>query len=126
MGTTTNALAGIGMPAQRRPPGDGHRHRSAGPGIVYQYVWPGFSGSSTNFFQVSVNGGPFIAPDQRPGPGDQRSPVAAQLHAGNIPLYPGNVVPGNFTVNPLNGNQVIISSNAGRIFETLDRARPGR
>ena len=31
-----------------------------------------------------------------------------------IPLYPGNVVPGNFTVNPLDGNQVLMSSNAGQ------------
>ena len=27
------------------------------------------------------------------------------------------MVPGNFTVNPLDGNEVLMSSNAGRIFE---------
>src|SRR5262249_31043605 len=37
-----------------------------------------------------------------------------------IPTYPTGVVPGNFAVNPLDGQEVIISSNAGRIFSTTD------
>ena len=42
----------------------------------------------------------------------------------DVPIYPGNVVAlGNFTVNPLNGNQVIISSNAGRIFATTNQGQ---
>ena len=83
-----------------------------GQGIVYQYVWPGFSGSSTNFFQVSVDGGPFIPETNGliQAVNDPQWPIA-------IPLYPGNVVPGNFTVNPVDGNEVLMSSNAGRIFE---------
>ena len=32
------------------------------------------------------------------------------------PIYANGLAFGNFTVNPINGNQVIISSNAGRIF----------
>ena len=113
MGTTVeHCCPALAVPARRRPSGDGIATDQQGQGIVYQYVWPGYSGSSTNFFQVSVNGGPFIPETNGliQAPNDPQWPIA-------IPLYPGNVVPGNFTVNPLDGNQVIMSSNAGRIFE---------
>lgn len=88
-----------------------------GRGIVYQYSSPGSaSGRGTEFFQISVNGGTFVSRtnglNQAP-----RDPQWPEVY----PTYPGGVVPGNFTVNPLNGDQVIISSNDGRIFGTTNQ-----
>ena len=112
VGTTSNTSPATSIPLEGDHQGTGIATDQQGQGIVYQYVWPGFSGSSTNFFQVSVNGGPFIPETNGliQAVNDPQWPIA-------IPLYPGNVVPGNFTVNPLDGNEVIMSSNAGRIFE---------
>ena len=107
-----------------RPPGDRRRHRSARSGdrlsvrLAQLHRLPDdFSsntGSSTDFFQVSVNGGPFVPETNGliQATNDPQWPEGS-----NVPLYPGNVVVGNFTVNPLDGSQVIMSSNAGRIFE---------
>ena len=39
------------------------------------------------------------------------------------PTTPIGIVPGNFAVNPIDGNQVIISSNAGRIFSTINQGK---
>lgn len=86
-------------------------------GIVYQYLFPGLGGTYTNFFQVSVNGGPFIS--RTTGliqSGAQRDP---QWTDGA--QYSNGLTQGNFAVNPLNGDQVIISSNAGRIFSTINQ-----
>jgi subtilisin-like proprotein convertase family protein len=112
VGTTSNTLPVALVPLAGDHQGTGIATDQQGQGTVYQYVWPGYSGSSTNFFQVSVNGGPFIVETNGliQAPQDPQWPV-------NIPLYPGNVVPGNFAVNPVDGNEVIMSSNAGRIFE---------
>ena len=112
VGTTSNTLPFTLIPLDGDHDGTGIATDQQGQGIVYQYVWPGFSGSSTNFFQVSVDGSPFIPETNGliQAVDDPQWPTA-------IPLYPGNVVPGNFTVNPLDGNEVIMSSNAGRIFE---------
>jgi subtilisin-like proprotein convertase family protein len=112
VGTTSNTLPVSLLPLAGDHQGTGIATDQQGQGLVYQYVWPGYSGSSTNFFQVSVNGGPFIVETNGliQAPNDPQWPIA-------IPLYPGNVVPGKFTVNPVDGNEVVMSSNAGRIFE---------
>jgi subtilisin-like proprotein convertase family protein len=112
VGTTSNTLPGSLVPLDGDHQGTQIATDQQGQGIVYQYVWPGYSGASTNFFQVSVNGGPFIPETNGliQAINDPQWPIA-------IPLYPGNVVPGNFTVNPIDGNEVLMSSNVGRIFE---------
>jgi subtilisin-like proprotein convertase family protein len=91
-----------------------------GDTVVYRYLYPGLGGSFTNFFQVSINGGAFIS----------RTTGLVQSTAGIDPqwpresaAYPGGIVQGNFAVNPIDGNQVIISSNAGRIFSTVDQGK---
>lgn len=89
-----------------------------GRGIVYQYLYPGLGGNFTDFFQVSINGGAFISRTtgliQASGVSDPQWPTGS--------VYYGNgIMQGNFTVNPINGDQVLISSSAGRIFSTIDQ-----
>jgi subtilisin-like proprotein convertase family protein len=89
-----------------------------GRGIVYQYLYPGQGGAFTDFFQVSTNGGAFISRTtgliQTNGVSDPQWPTGSAY-------YGNDLMQGNFTVNPLNGDQVIISSNAGRVFSTIDQ-----
>ncbi len=88
------------------------------PTITYQYVFPALGGQFSDFFQVSINGGPFF------------SRTTGLVQVANdpqwptqIPTYPTGVVPGNFAVNPIDGDEVIISSNAGRIFSTINQGK---
>src|SRR5262249_45312566 len=62
VGPIVNLSNGTGAPLEGEFQGEGTGIGTdqQGQGIVYRYIWPGFSGSSTNFFQVSVNGGSFI------------------------------------------------------------------
>src|SRR5262249_49281235 len=79
-----------------------------GRGIVYQYVYPGLGGAFTDFFQVSVGGAPFISRTtgliQNNGVSDPQWPTGSAAYANGL-------VQGNFTVNPIAGDQVIMSSN---------------
>ena len=82
--------------------GNGHR---------LPVLWPCCGGGRRpNFFQV--NG---VGPDhgliQRRASTGQRSPT----RSGRSPAA------SNFAVNPLNGDQIIMSSQAGRIFRTEDQ-----
>ena len=80
-----------------------------GNGTVYQYFWPCCGGGDTDFFQVNGVGRTFgllQASGGLPTPDPQ------------WPFTGG----ANFAVNPLNGNQIMISSAAGRIFSTETRA----
>ncbi|WP_422931842.1 Ig-like domain-containing protein [Singulisphaera sp. PoT] len=86
--------------------------------VTYQYVMPGLGGLFSDFFQVSVNGNAFVGR------------TTGLVQVANDPQWPlasasytNGVVQGNFAVNPLDGNQVIISSNAGRIFSTTNQGR---
>ena len=86
-----------------------------GNNIVYQYAAPGSDGFFTDFFLVSTDGGPFVGR------------TSGLVQTANDPQWPtsspgyGNGLTfGNFTVNPINGNQVVISSAAGRIFSTTN------
>jgi subtilisin-like proprotein convertase family protein len=83
-----------------------------GTGTQYQYFWPCCGGDGTNFFQVSASG--------IPGDGVGRTfGLLQQSNPGNTPDPQWPFVAGfNFAVNPLNGNQMMISSAAGRIFST--------
>ncbi|WP_406701360.1 Ig-like domain-containing protein (plasmid) [Singulisphaera sp. Ch08] len=86
-------------------------------GIVYQYLFPGLGGNFTDFFQVSLNGSPFISRTtgliQNSGTRDPQWTDGA--------TYGNGLTQGNFTINPINGDQVIMSSNQGRVFATINQ-----
>jgi subtilisin-like proprotein convertase family protein len=76
-----------------------------GNGTLYQYWWPCCGGADTNFFQVNGAGrtdGLLQASGGQPTPDPQ------------WPFTGG----ANFAVNPVNGQDIVISSAAGRIFTT--------
>ncbi|HLN29945.1 MAG TPA: proprotein convertase P-domain-containing protein [Gemmataceae bacterium] len=93
--------------------GTGVATDQTGTGTLYQYTWPVDYG--TNFFQVTTAGG--IATGRTFG-------LVQQSGNGNVPdpQWP-STVGSNFAVNPIDGNEIIISSQAGRIFGTSDQAR---
>jgi len=93
--------------------------QQSGRSIVYQYLFPGLGGNFTNFFQVSVNGGPFIS--RTTGLVQTSGGTDTQWTDGQ--MYANGLTQGNFTVNPINDQQVVISSNAGRIFSTINEGR---
>ena len=70
-----------------------------GTGTVYQYFWPCCGGGDTNFFQVNGAGR-----DLRPAPGERR-PARRPTRSGRS--WAG----ANFAVNPVNGDQIVISSS---------------
>ena len=76
-----------------------------GKGTVFQFFWPCCGGNRTDFFQVDgvgrTNG---LLQASNPGPTPD-------------PQWP-TTFGANFAVNPLTGQQVIISSAAGRVFGT--------
>ncbi len=89
-----------------------------GDNLVYQYLWPSFGGNKTDFFQVSVNGSAFIS----------RTTGLEQVAndpqwPGESPVYPNGLVMGNFAVNPIDGDQVMISSAVGRVFATINQGK---
>jgi large repetitive protein len=78
-----------------------------GNGTLYQYFWPCCGGNDTDFFQVNGTGrtnGLLQASDGDPTP-DPQWP------------YKGGA---NFAVNPVNGQDIVISSAVGRIFATTN------
>ncbi len=79
-----------------------------GTGTVYQYMWPCCGGGNTDFFRVNGIGRTFglLQPGDDPGAGQGQWPLLGTI---------------NFAVNPINGNQVIISSAVGRIFGTTNQ-----
>ncbi len=79
-----------------------------GNGTIYQYFWPCCGGDDTDFFQVNGVGetnGLLQASNGDPTP-DPQWP------------YLGGA---NFAVNPVNGQDVVISSSVGRIFTTTNQ-----
>jgi subtilisin-like proprotein convertase family protein len=81
-----------------------------GSGSSYQYWWPCCGGADTEFFQVSANGGAVTG---------QTDGLLQQSNGLPTPDPQWPLVAGsNFTVNPIDGNQVAMSSQAGRIFRT--------
>lgn len=76
-----------------------------GSGTIYQYRWPCCGGRNTDFFQVNGIGrtnGLLLAGDD---------PLN---NKGEWPLTGGF----NFAVNPVDGSEIVISSNNGNIFRT--------
>jgi subtilisin-like proprotein convertase family protein len=80
-----------------------------GLGTLYQYNWPCCGGNRTDFFQVDGVGRTFgLLQQSLPGPTPD-------------PQWP-NLGGSNFAVNPLSGNQIIMSSPvSGRFFRTENR-----
>ena len=79
-----------------------------GTGTHYQYFWPCCGGGNTDFFQVNGVGrtsGLLQASGGQPTP-DPQWPFAGGA---------------NFAVNPVNGQDVVISSAVGRIFATTNQ-----
>jgi subtilisin-like proprotein convertase family protein len=90
--------------------GGGVATDQTGAGTLYQYMWPCCGGNKTDFFQVNNVGRTFG--------------LIQQSQPGLVPdpQWPFTGV-GNFAVNPIDGDQAIISSFAGRIFSTADQGR---
>ncbi len=76
-----------------------------GNGTQLQYWWPCCGGNFTDFFQVNGAGRTFG--------------LLQKSNSGPTPDPQWSFAfPNNFAINPLNASQVVISSNAGRIFRT--------
>jgi subtilisin-like proprotein convertase family protein len=91
--------------------GTGVATDQTGSGTLYQYNWPCCGGFGTDFFQVNGVGRTFGLIQQTQTGGNVPDP--------QWPFTGGS----NFAVNPVNGNQIAMSSQAGRIFETTDQGR---
>jgi subtilisin-like proprotein convertase family protein len=79
---------------------------------VYEYDVPLLGGDTTNFFRVNTNG--------------QTVGLVNNFNAefpGTNQLADGNGVSqlGNFAVNPINGSQILISTNLGNVYETTNK-----
>ena len=121
--STSGATLGVIAATSGDQAGTGIAVDQQGRNIVYRYLWPAYGGNGTDFFQVSVGGGPFISRTS----GLVQTALDPQW-PGYSPVYPGGsgvgnsaVAFGNFAINPIAGDQIMISSNAGRIFATTDQ-----
>ncbi|CAN5851858.1 hypothetical protein BH23PLA1_BH23PLA1_02280 [soil metagenome] len=81
-------------------------------GAVYQFKFPGQGGNFTDFFQVN-NIGRTVGLNAN---NRAQWPLVGPLYGPGLPF-------GNFAVNPINNDQVIISANTGRIYATEDQGR---
>ena len=89
----------------------------------FEFWWPGFGGNYTDFFQVATGSNKPGLAVYGAGGGAIGRTFGLLQQSNNLPTpdpqWPLATAPeSNFAVNPLNGNQLIISSNAGRIFGT--------
>ena len=117
-GSTNGGDAGFNAVTSGDQAGTGVQVDQQGKGVVYRFIWPdqGYAGNKTDFFQVSVNGGPF------------NSRTNGLVVGANDPEwsvdgtnYPNGLTFGNFAINPLNSDQVLISNNQGRVFSTSNQ-----
>jgi subtilisin-like proprotein convertase family protein len=97
------------------PTGDGTGTATdqTGTGTVYHYNWPCCGGNVTDFFQVTLPGAKPIG--RTFGLLQQSNPPPTV-----DPQWPftGGF---KFAVNPINGDQIVISSAVGRVFRTQDQ-----
>jgi subtilisin-like proprotein convertase family protein len=118
----TPGTAGYGNIYWNGPIGDGGGVATdqTGSGTSYRYNWPCCGGNTTDFFQISQNAN--YNPPATPGGaiGITNGLIQASGTGGvpdpQWPLQGGF----NFAVNPVNGNQIVITSGAGRVFRTLN------
>ncbi|HWE36768.1 MAG TPA: Ig-like domain-containing protein [Isosphaeraceae bacterium] len=102
--------------------GSGVATDQTGTGAAYVYDWPCCGGNITDFFQVIPGGGTGAFG----GIGRTFNLVQASGNGGvpdpqwpaESPTYQGGHDFGNFAVNPIDGQQIMIGSTAGRLFES--------
>ena len=97
---------------------DGSANPNTTFGGAFDYKWPCCGGNITDFLQYNDIGRTFGL-IQQSGSGNVPDPQWPFLAPG----YPGDLIQGNFALNPINNDQLIISSNAGRIFATTNGGR---
>jgi subtilisin-like proprotein convertase family protein len=105
------------------PDGDGQGVGAdqTGTGTSYWYNWPCCGGGNNNFFQVTPPG---TAPGTSPVGIGRTFGLIQQNNPGVTPDPQWPLLGGvNFTVNPINGNQIVISSTTGNIFLTANQGR---
>src|SRR5439155_23793538 len=104
-----------------------------GGGTLYKYECPASAQNSTDFFQVDAvsrtfgllqqsNSG-FVPDPQWPylsGPSNNTDASQFPVKFDTNSIHP---TPARFTVNPLNGDQIVISSLVGRVFSTENQGR---
>jgi subtilisin-like proprotein convertase family protein len=97
-----------------------------GVGTAYQFFWPCCGGADTNFFQYIPAGlsGAGLSPAGQSG-GGYVGRTFGLLQASNGLPTPDPQWPfeagANFAVDPVNSNDVVISSSVGRIFSTTNQ-----
>lgn len=96
---------------------------ATGGQTVYQFDVPILGGNLTDFFRVNNFGqttglvgnvGTEFPQQGTRTSGTTGNDLAGAVANGQIPL-------GNFAVNPLNGNQILIGSASGRLYETVNQ-----
>jgi subtilisin-like proprotein convertase family protein len=118
--------------------GTGIATDQTGTGSAYSFQWPASGLFSflafTNFFVVNPNGTGYVARtgtggtslvqanNPGPVPDPQWPAIAAQATSPNVAIIP-DVVQSALAVNPINGNQIVIGSAAGRLFRSRDQGR---
>ena len=105
----TNDRGGTGIATD--PTGGVSATNPGGSPVVYEFDLPLLGGDTTNFFRVQYNG-------------STTGLVLANFTAefpGTNAQYNGVIQLGNFTVNPINGSQILISSNLGNVYETTNK-----
>ncbi|WP_422931845.1 beta strand repeat-containing protein [Singulisphaera sp. PoT] len=110
-GTLNGEFDGVGVQVSQQADSQGNR-------VVYIYSYPSplLGGSGSDFFLVSVNGGPFVSRTTGLVQNVAQWPNFSQT-------YKGGIAQGGFTINPIDGNEVIIGSNTGQIFSTIDQGK---
>jgi subtilisin-like proprotein convertase family protein/sugar lactone lactonase YvrE len=119
--------------------GSGVATDQTGTGNAYSFQWPGFgiysSLALTNFFLVNPQGSGYISRTGTGGTslvqvngGDPQWPFMSVNPTVTVSQYGGASTPLNlpnsrFAVNPINGDQIVISSESGRIFRSRDQGR---
>ena len=119
VGSTNGSTLGIIALTSADQMGTGVAVDQQGKNIVFRYLWPEFGGNVTDFFQVSLDGGKTFV-----------SRTFGLVQTANDPQWPsesanyGNGLTfGNFTINPINSDQILISSAAGRVFSTINQGK---
>jgi subtilisin-like proprotein convertase family protein len=104
----TNDRGGTGIGTD--PTGGVSAANPKGSPSLYEFDIPLLGGDTTNFFRVQNNGSTTGLTNQF----NLEFPGTNAQYNGVIPL-------GNFTVNPITGSQLLISSNLGNLYETTNR-----
>jgi subtilisin-like proprotein convertase family protein len=118
--------------------GTGIATDQTGTGTAYSFQWPSSGLFSflafTNFFVVNPTGNGYIARTGTGGtslvqvnnggivPDPQWPAIAAEATNPTLTVLP-DLVQSSIAVNPINGNQIVIGSAAGRLFRSSDQGK---